>query len=54
MDLAGLSRDFDPALVRHIYDLHALRNHADRGAVITLTRNIAAADMEEFRNQYPA
>ena len=25
MDLAGLSRDPDPALVRHIYDLHMMR-----------------------------
>jgi hypothetical protein len=54
MDLAGLSRDFDPALVRHIYDLHVLRNHVDRGTVITLARDIAQADAEEFRNQYPA
>jgi predicted nucleotidyltransferase component of viral defense system len=54
MDLAGLSRDFDPALVRHIYDLHVLRNHVDRATVIALARDIAAADAEEFRNQYPA
>jgi hypothetical protein len=25
MDLAGLTRDFDPALVRHVYDLHMLQ-----------------------------
>jgi predicted nucleotidyltransferase component of viral defense system len=54
MDLAGLSRDFDPALVRHIYDLHVLRDHVDRGTVIRLACDIAAADAEEFRNQYPA
>jgi predicted nucleotidyltransferase component of viral defense system len=54
MDLAGLSRDFDPALVRHIYDLHILRDHVDRGTVIALARDIAAADADEFRNQYPA
>lgn len=54
MDLAGLSRDFDPALVRHIYDLHVLRDHVDRGTVIALARDIAAADSDEFRNQYPA
>ncbi len=54
MDLAGLSRDFDPALVRHIYDLHVLRDHVDRGTVIALARDIAAADADEFRNQYPA
>ena len=54
MDIAGLSRDFDPALVRHIYDLRALRGHVDRRTVIGLTRDIAAADADEFENQYPA
>lgn len=54
MDLAGLTREFDPALVRHIYDLHVLRGHVDRGTVIALARDIAQADAEEFRNQYPA
>lgn len=54
MELAGLSRDPDPALVRHIYDLHVLRDRVDRGTVITLARDIAAADADEFRNQYPA
>lgn len=54
MDLAGLSRDFDPTLVRHIYDLHVLRDHVDRGTVIALARSIAVTDADEFRNQYPA
>lgn len=54
MDLAGLSRDFDPALVRHIYDLHVLRDHVDRSTVNGLARDIAQADAVEFRNQYPA
>jgi len=54
MDLAGLSRDADPALVRHIYDLHAMRDLIDPGEVAQLARNIAAADAAEFRNQYPA
>ena len=54
MDIAGLSRDVDPALVRHIYDLHVLRDHVDRDTVIALARDIAQADAEEFRNQYPA
>ena len=54
MDLAGLTRDFDPALVRHIYDLHMLRDHVERDTVIALARKIAAVDAEEYRNQYPA
>ncbi len=54
MDLAGQTRDFDPALVRHVYDLHMLRDHVDRGTVIALSRDIAQVDADEFRNQYPA
>jgi hypothetical protein len=49
MDLAGLSRDF-----RSCHDLHALHDHVDHGTVIALARDIAQADSEEFRNQYPA
>ena len=54
MDLAGASRDPDPALVRHIYDLHMMREHLDPAVVAALARDIAAADAHEFRNQYPA
>lgn len=54
MELAGLSRDPDPALIRHIYDLHVMREHVDPKAVATLACAIATADAQEFRNQYPA
>ncbi len=54
MELAGLSSDPDPTLVRHIYDLHALASHVEPSAVINLAREIAKADAAEFRNQYPA
>lgn len=54
MDLAGLSRDADPALVRHIYDLHLMRGLVDHDAVAGMVKEIAAADAAEFRNQYPA
>ena len=54
MDLAGASRDPDPALVRHIYDLHMVREHLDLADVGVLARDIAEADAWEFRNQYPA
>jgi hypothetical protein len=53
MDLAGASRDPDPALVRHIYDLHMMRAHLDPSIVAALARDIAATDALEFRNQYP-
>ncbi len=54
MELAGLSHDPDPTLVRHIYDLHMMRSLIDPAEVATLARAIAEADGEEFRNQYPA
>ncbi|MGD0109563.1 MAG: nucleotidyl transferase AbiEii/AbiGii toxin family protein [Rhodopila sp.] len=54
MELAGLSRDPDPTLVRHIYDLHLMQPHIDPGQVAALARDIAGADAQEFRNQYPA
>ena len=54
MDLAGLSRDADPALVRHIYDLHLMRDLINVDEVAKLAHNVAAADAAEFRNQYPA
>lgn len=54
MDLDGLSRDTDPALVRHIYDLHLMRDLIDHDAVAKMAGEIAASDAAEFRNQYPA
>ncbi len=54
MDLAGLSRDPDPALIRHVYDLHMIKDHIDLNQVIALAGEIARTDATEFRNQYPA
>jgi len=54
MELAGLSRDVDPALVRHIYDLHIMRARIDLSTVGALARDIAAMDAAAFGNQYPA
>lgn len=53
-EIAGVSRDPDPMLVRHIHDLHALRDRIDMQAAITLARSVALADGEVFKNQYPA
>jgi len=53
MGPAGLSRDPDPTLVRHIYDLHMIRRHIDRSVAVDLARRVAMQDAEEFRNQYP-
>jgi hypothetical protein len=49
-----LSRDPDSTLVRHIYDLHMMREHLDIAAVAALVRDIATADADAFRNQCPA
>jgi predicted nucleotidyltransferase component of viral defense system len=54
MELAGLSRGHDLSLVRHIYDLHMIRDHIDLGSAAELARQIARQDAAEFRNQYPA
>jgi len=55
MDLAGLTRGgADPTLVRHIYDLHAMRELVDATRVAALATEIATTDAIEFRNQYPA
>jgi len=54
MELAGLSRDPDPALVRHIYDLHMIGERIDSAEVVRLAREIAVNDSKEFQNQYPA
>ena len=54
MEMAGLSRDADPALVRHIYDLHMMRDLIDPAEVAVLARSIAESDARQFAHQYPA
>jgi hypothetical protein len=54
MEMAGVSRDPDPTLVRHIYDLHMLRALIDLAVVAEMARAIAENDAAEFANQYPA
>lgn len=45
--------EFDPALVRHIYDLHTTRGHVDVDAVAALAGAVAAHDAEVFAGQFP-
>ena len=54
MELAGLSRNPDPTLVRHIYDLHLIQAHSDHAEVAALARDIAAADAADHDHQHPA
>ncbi|HMN43835.1 MAG TPA: nucleotidyl transferase AbiEii/AbiGii toxin family protein [Povalibacter sp.] len=54
MEIAGLSRAPDPTLVRHIYDLHVIRERCDARSVMALAQEVLQQDAEEFRNQFPA
>lgn len=54
MEIAGLSRAPDPTLVRHIYDLHMVRDQVDQHQVAALMRDIAVMDAEQFGHQHPA
>ena len=53
-ELAEAGGPRDKTLVRHIYDLHAVRAHYDRTTVIALAREIMLADVEAYGHQFPA
>ncbi len=53
-ELAEAGGPRDKTLVRHIYDLHAVRAHYDPAAVIVLAREIMLADVEAYGHQFPA
>ena len=40
--------------MRHLHDLHALREHYDGAEVIALAREVMLADAEAYGNQFPA
>ncbi len=44
----------DITLVRHLYDLHMVREHVDQPRLIELARRIAQQDAQDFRHQYLA
>lgn len=59
MHLEGVGREFDPTLVRHLYDVHQIINHApevvkDKGNLADLFSKIIAIDSAQFKNQDPA
>ena len=54
MQIAGISREPDPTLVRHIYDLHMIRGHYTAESVARLAKQIIPVDAEEFGNQFPS
>jgi hypothetical protein len=53
-ELAEAGGPRDKTLVRHVYDLHAVRSHYDPVAVIRLAREIMLADVEAYGHQFPA
>jgi predicted nucleotidyltransferase component of viral defense system len=53
-EMAGAGGPPDPTLIRHLYDLHILRDHYGRAEVIALAREIMRADVEAYGNQFPA
>jgi hypothetical protein len=52
-ELAGVDEP-DPTLVRHLHDLHALREHYDAADVVALAREVMLGDVEAYGNQFPA
>lgn len=58
MHLKGVGRDFDPTLIRHLYDVHQIINHApaivqDKANLAELFSKIIAIDSAQFKNQDP-
>jgi len=53
-ELAGLREERDPTLVRHIYDLHMIREHVDASAVAALAHEVMLADAKTRGGKFPA
>lgn len=49
---AGVPHDKD--LVRHVYDLHAIRTHHAAADILALVRKIIPDDVKAYGNQFPA
>lgn len=52
-EIANAAEQRDPTLVRHIYDLHAIRSHYNPIEVASLIGKIMHDDAREFGNQRP-
>ena len=53
-ELTGLREQRDPTLVRHVYDLHVIRDHYDPPDVARLAREIMIADAQTRGRHFPA
>lgn len=53
-ELAGVTSERDPTLVRHIYDLHVIRKHYDPKEVAALAREVMQDDARTRGDEFPA
>ena len=53
-ELAGVRQERDPTLVRHIYDLHTIRDHYDAPEVAALAHEVMKADAQTRGDKFPA
>ena len=53
-ELAGLRDERDPTLVRHIYDLHMIRDGYDAASVAALAHEVMKADAATRGDKFPA
>jgi hypothetical protein len=53
-ELADAGGPRDKTLVRHVYDLHAVRPHYDPATVMALAKEIMLADVEAYGHHFPA
>ena len=53
-ELAGLRETRNPTLVRHVYDLHVIREHYDFADVAILAREIMIDDAKTYGRDFPA
>jgi predicted nucleotidyltransferase component of viral defense system len=53
-ELASLRERRDPALVRHVYDLHVIRDQYDAADVASLAREIMIDDARTYGRDFPA
>jgi predicted nucleotidyltransferase component of viral defense system len=53
-ELAGLREKRDPTLVRHVHDLHVIRERYDAADVASLAREIMIDDAQTYGRDFPA
>jgi hypothetical protein len=53
-ELAGLRKERDPTLARHIYDLHMIRDHHDAAETAALAHEVMKVDAQTRGDRFPA